>query len=48
MSCSDWLDSNAFPGVCGLINMGNTCYMNAGLQCIYNIPGFCQHFFGQQ
>ena len=45
--CSDWLDSNATPGVCGLINMGNTCYMNAGLQCVYNIPGFCQYFFGQ-
>lgn len=43
---SDTRDSNATPGVCGLINMGNTCYMNAGLQCVYNIPGFCQYFFG--
>ena len=26
------------PGVCGLLNMGNTCYLNAALQCILVLP----------
>jgi ubiquitin C-terminal hydrolase len=25
-------------GVGGLVNLGNTCYLNAQLQCIYHIP----------
>jgi hypothetical protein len=37
-------NSTAIPGVCGLLNIGNTCFMSCGLQCLSHTPLFRSYF----
>lgn len=44
---SDVKDSTCTPGVCGLRNLGYTCFMGAGLQCLAATPSLVQYFLSR-
>lgn len=35
-------------GVCGLQNLGNTCFMNSGLQCLSNTVNLTEYFLSNK
>ncbi|CAF3401902.1 unnamed protein product [Rotaria sp. Silwood1] len=44
---SNLLPTHHIPGVCGLNNIGNTCYMNSAIQCLNSIPDLIQWIMQQ-
>ncbi|KAL5494426.1 hypothetical protein EMCRGX_G015760 [Ephydatia muelleri] len=32
------------PGLCGIQNFGNTCYISAAMQCLFSLPAVQQYF----
>ncbi|KAJ3602807.1 hypothetical protein NHX12_030555 [Muraenolepis orangiensis] len=47
-SSYNYRDSQSQPGLCGLSNLGNTCFMNSALQCLSNASPLTDYFLNDQ
>ncbi|KAJ8258597.1 hypothetical protein COCON_G00176090 [Conger conger] len=43
-SSYDYQEPQSQPGLCGLSNLGNTCFMNSALQCLSNTSPLTEYF----
>ena len=41
------MTSNYYGGLSGLVNLGNTCYMNAAIQCLSNTEELTHYFLSK-
>ena len=37
---NQYLNENSSSGICGSVNLGNTCYMNSSIACLSNCTEF--------
>ena len=44
----DIVRTQVVPGLCGLNNMGNSCYMSSAIQCLLQMPQLSSYFITGQ